>query len=81
MDKSDDRYFKVYLRTITRVKEQKLLIDVLRNELQEERFKNLRMRMDLQAISENPEGKAAARIRYRYNIKRVILSDITGLKN
>ena len=59
MERSDDKYFKVYLRTITRVKEQKLLIDVLRNELQEVRFKNLRMRMDLQALSENPERKGS----------------------
>jgi hypothetical protein len=81
MEKSDDKYFKVYLRTITRVKEQKLLIDVLRNELQEVRFKNLRMRLDLQALSENPDGKAADRIRHRYNIKRVILNAHPELKN
>jgi|WetSurSiteA1Bulk_404760.scaffolds.fasta_scaffold44021_3 hypothetical protein len=81
MEKSDDRYFKVYLRTITRVKEQKLLIEVLRNELQEERFRNLRMRMDLQALSENPEGKAASRIRHRYNIKRVVLGTTPELTN
>ena len=81
MEKSDDKYFKVYLRTITRVKEQKLLIEVLRNELQETKFQLLRMRLDLQALSENPVGKAAERIRHRYNIKRVVLGSSREMIN
>ena len=81
MEQSSDKHFKVYLRTITRVKEQKLLIEVLRNELQEERYKNLKMRLDLQVITENPNGRAAERIRHRYNIKRALEIDIPGTKN
>jgi hypothetical protein len=71
MEKSDNRYLQTYLKT--KVKEQKLLINVIRNELQEERFKNLRLRLDLQVLTENPESKAADKIRHRYNIKRAVL--------
>lgn len=80
MDLSDDRYLQTYLKN--KVREQKEIIKELRQELHDERYKNLRMRLDLVVLMERPNSTAADRIRHRYNIKSVILHEgIEALKN
>lgn len=80
MNYLDDRYLQHYLKN--KVRDQKALIRELRKELHEERFKNLRMRLDLMVLMESPGSKAADRIRHRYNLKAVILHEgIEVLKN
>ena len=62
-------------RMLERSRRQKLLIEVLRSELKEERFNNLRMRLDLQVLTERPDSRAAVRICHRWHIKKAIICD------
>jgi hypothetical protein len=73
MATEDEHYLQQYLKG--KVKNQAILINDLRSDLQKERFKSLKLRLDLQVILENPGSLAAQKIRHRWNIQRVIFSE------
>jgi hypothetical protein len=72
MDYPNDNYLQNYLRNA--VLENRKIIRDLRRDLQGERFKNLRMRLDLMVLMERPLSTAAQRIRRRYNLDSIILN-------
>lgn len=73
MATEDERNLQQYLKG--KVKNQAVLINDLRSDLQKERFKSLKLRLDLQVVIENPDSPAAQKIRHRWNIQRVIFSE------